>query len=355
VGERVDRCGLAGFGLGKIGSIDRGFDCHIVSYAEIWWSDIVDTEVILAEEQAMKNGRAVIEDEENSLRNGISSFRRFVLLAALLSVAAAAETPKLTFTFTTIKVRGAQSTAIYGVNNGGAMVGSYVGGGGVRHGFRLVNGKVKKIDDPNGTDTYCFGINKHGSIVGWYTNSTSHNAQGFLYEKGKYTDISPANSTGSQAIGINDNGDINGNFGDSSGAGHGFLLKGGTYTTIDVPGAAFTLGGGINNADVLTEVWLDSSFNAESSLYDGSNFTTINIPGEASSSAGGISNGGDVVFSWEGATNTYGGALLHGGKYYKFHVPGGDHTFGYGINDHHVVVGAYTNQKGVLKGYSATY
>ena len=27
--------GSAGVGLGKIGSIDRGFDCHIVSYAEI--------------------------------------------------------------------------------------------------------------------------------------------------------------------------------------------------------------------------------------------------------------------------------------------------------------------------------
>jgi hypothetical protein len=105
----------------------------------------------------------------------------------------------------------------------------------------------------------------------------------------------------------------------------------------------------------MTEVWLDSTFDAESSTYDGSTFTTINVPGEPDTSAGGISNHGDVVFSWEGTTDTYGGALLHAGKYYKFHVPHGDRTFGYGINDKHVVVGAYTDKNGVLKGFSATY
>ena len=72
---------------------------------------------------------------------------RIVLLLAMFSVAAAAaESPKLTFKFTTIKIKGAQSTAIYGINNAGAMVGSYVDSGGVRHGFKMVNGKVKNID-----------------------------------------------------------------------------------------------------------------------------------------------------------------------------------------------------------------
>jgi probable HAF family extracellular repeat protein len=287
------------------------------------------------------------------MRHVSLSLGRFVLLLALLS-AAAAETPKLIFKFKTIKVAGAQSTGVYGINNAGAMVGSYVDSGGLRHGFRLSGGKVVTIDDPNGTDTYCFAINKAGSIVGYYTTS-SHSAQGFLYQKGKFSDISPAGSTGSQALGINDHGDINGNFGDSKGS-HGFLLKGGTYTTQDVPGAAFTLGGGINNAGLMTEVWLDSAFNSESSLYNGKTYKTINIPGEADSDAGAINNLRDIVYSWENSSgDTYGGALRHGGKFYKFHVPGGDRTFGYGINDHHVVVGAYTDQNGVLSGFSATY
>jgi len=293
--------------------------------------------------------------EEKSMRHCSFRLGRFLLILALLSVAAAAETPKLTFKFTTIKVKGAQSTAIYGVNNAGAMVGSYVDSSGVRHGFMLSGGKVTKLDDPKGTDTYCFAINKAGSIVGYYATS-SHNAQAFLYQKGKFSDISPSGSTGSQALGINDHGDINGNFGDSSGVSHGFLLKGGTYTTLDVPGAQDTLGGGINNAGLMTEVWLDSTFSSESSLYNGKTYKTINVPGEPNSDAAAINNLGDIVYSWEGSGDTYGGALrLHGGKFYKFHVPKGDRTFGYGINDHSVIVGAYTDTNGVLSGFSATY
>src|SRR5271167_340710 len=109
------------------------------------------------------------------MRNGIA---RCGLLLAALSVAAVAESPKLTFTFTTIKVPGAQSTAIFGINNAAVMVGSYVDKSGVRHGFRLSGGKVKKIDDPSGTDTYCFGVNKGGAIVGYYATA-NHNAQAF--------------------------------------------------------------------------------------------------------------------------------------------------------------------------------
>src|ERR1700686_2911915 len=199
----------------------------------------------------------------------------------------------------------------------------------------------------------CFATNKAGAIVGYYATS-EHNAQAFLYAKGKFADISPTGSTGSQALGINDHGDINGNFADSQGS-HGFLLKGGKYTTLDVPGSQGTLGGGINNAGLMTEVWLDSSFNSESSLYNGKTYKTINVPGEPDSDAAAIDNLGDIVYSWEGSGDTYGGALRHSRKFYKFHVPKGDRTFGYGINDHKVIVGAYTDNNGILSGFTATY
>jgi probable HAF family extracellular repeat protein len=288
------------------------------------------------------------------MRDGRLHLVCLALMLALLSAGAAAESPKLAFTFKKFVIPGAQSTAIFGINNAGAIVGSYVDSGGVRHGFRRVGGKVTTLDDPNGTDTYCFGINKAGAIVGYYATST-HTAQAFLYQKGKFTDIGPAGSTGSQAIGINDHGDVNGNFGDSKGS-HGFLLKGGKYSTLDVPGAQNgTLGGGINNAGLMTEVWLDSSFNSHSSLYNGKTYKTIDIPGEPDSDSGGISNLRDIVYSWEGSGDTYGGALRHKGKYYKFSVPKGDRTFGYGINDHNTIVGAFTTQTGVLEGFLATY
>src|ERR1700731_2348572 len=125
--------------VGKIGSIDRGSGSHIVSFAD--------------------------SGKENFMR-------RFALFLLLLSLPAAAQTPGLKFKFKTIKVPGAQSTAIFGVNNAGAMVGSYVDSGGVRHGFKLSAGKATKIDDPKGTDTYCFAINKASAIVGYYATSS---------------------------------------------------------------------------------------------------------------------------------------------------------------------------------------
>jgi hypothetical protein len=122
-----------------------------------------------------------------------------------------------------------------------------------------------------------------------------------------------------------------------------------------VPGAQETLGGGINNAGLMTEVWLNSTFSSESSLYNGKTYKTINVPGEPNSDAAAINDLGDIVYSWEGTGDTYGGALRHAGKVYKFHVPKGDRTFGYGINDHNVIVGAFTDDNGVLSGFSATY
>jgi hypothetical protein len=99
---------------------------------------------------------------------------KFLFVATLVLTfvfVATAETP-LSFRYKTIKVKGAQSTAIFGVNNAGVMVGSYVDSGGVRHGFRLSRGKVSTIDDSKGMDTYCFAIDKAGTIVGYYVTST---------------------------------------------------------------------------------------------------------------------------------------------------------------------------------------
>jgi hypothetical protein len=35
-------------------------------------------------------------------------------------------------------------------------------------------GKVENIDDPNGTNAICFGINSTNQIVGVYTNSSGN-------------------------------------------------------------------------------------------------------------------------------------------------------------------------------------
>jgi probable HAF family extracellular repeat protein len=287
---------------------------------------------------------------EESMKSCSGNIGRLLVLVLLVAVATAAVAP-VTFTFKTESFPGATDLEIFGVNNSQVGVGSYQDAQGVRHGFMASGQRLTKIDDPNGVTTYCFAINNLGAIVGYYVTSTFV-GQAFLYQNGSFTDIGP---TGSQALGINDNGDITGNFGDANGV-HGFLLKGGTFTTIDVPGASFTLGGGINNAGIMTEVWLDSEGNAASSVYTGTKFILANVPGAESSSAGAISNSNDIVYSWEDSNDGYHGAVYHAGKFYNFDDPNGARTYGYGINDHLIIVGAY-RLPGTLNntGYGAAY
>ena len=84
------------------------------------------------------------------------------LLLAILpfaAVALALDAPKLTFKFTTVQVKNAQDTRVYGVNNAGVMVGQYIDSAGVAHGMTLVGNKVTTLDDPSGSSTFCYAIN----------------------------------------------------------------------------------------------------------------------------------------------------------------------------------------------------
>jgi hypothetical protein len=102
----------------------------------------------------------------------------------------AADTPKLTFTFTKANVPGAMQTGPSGINNAGVMVGGYVDKNSVSHGYILNGKKLTTLDDPKamaGT-TVPENLNPNGaiSVVGVYNNS-SGNTVGFLYKNGKYT------------------------------------------------------------------------------------------------------------------------------------------------------------------------
>jgi probable HAF family extracellular repeat protein len=218
--------------------------------------------------------------------------------------------------------------------------------------FKLSNGKPTNIDDPGGTLTRPSGINKSGVIVGSYTKSGR--LQAFLYEGRKFSDIGPSGSTASGAFGINDQQEITGEFVDSSGSEHGFLLKAGKYTTLDVPGGTFTEAYGINNSGTITLMWGNSSGRVESSIYRNSKYTTIDVPGATSSFAHSIDSAGDVIFTWLDSSGNFHGALLRSGKYYDFEDPNGN-SAGNGINDHHVIVGAYLIATQAFGGYRATY
>ena len=80
---------------------------------------------------------------------------------------------------------GGSDTQAFGINGKNQIVGSYLDGSGVMHGFVLTNpmGPVshwQSIDDPNGVgSTLVNGINAAGDLVGFYTDAAG-NTDGML-------------------------------------------------------------------------------------------------------------------------------------------------------------------------------
>jgi len=275
--------------------------------------------------------------------------------------ASAGDAPKLTFTFTKANIPGALQTYTYGVNNAGVMVGSYRDKSS-EHGYILNGKKLTKLEDPKGQpgSTIAYSLNPNGaiSVVGVY-NTASGTTVGFLYKNGKYTDIpGPTGTRQSSANSINDAGAIVGSYVDSNDVMHGFLLKGEKYTTLHAPGATEgTAAMGIN-AQGWIVLYGYTSTGATSALTknNGKTYTPINVPGAIASFASDLNSAGDVVYEWLDSSHEAHGALLQAAKYYKFDYPKAVFTYGGGINDKSTIVGWYQiSNTGAVSGYKATY
>jgi uncharacterized membrane protein len=290
---------------------------------------------------------------------GMMKICKSVLLAVFVLVfviaATAAEAPTLTFKFKTVRVPGALTTTVGGINDVGAMVGNYLAkAGGNPNGFLFSAGKWTHINHPKGSSTICKNINSSGAIVGNYQNS-KNTQLGFVYQKGKFADIpGPAGAKSSQANGINGKGAIVGSYQDSKGL-HGFRLTGKTYKTLNVPNSTATIATGINDKGYIVLYWQDEAGNSESSIWNGKTYKTIDVPNATNSMAMDLNNADDVVFQWFDAQFHPHGALLHDGKYYTTDYPNSQGTYGMGINNKKTLVGFYVPDNDYQGGFIATY
>ncbi len=143
-----------------------------------------------------------------------------------------------------------------GINDSGAVVGSYVDSNGAQHGFLLVGSTLTTLNPP-GTDSLgtAWGINNAGVITVYGANSSRTYLSFTTADKGTtYTPFhAPGEgSTGTAIHGINNNGDIIATVFDTSGNRHGVLYKGGNYYTFDDPnGVGSTRADGLNDMDVM--------------------------------------------------------------------------------------------------------
>jgi uncharacterized membrane protein len=81
--------------------------------------------------------------------------------------------------FTMLEFPGCVFTQALGLNNDGMVVGSYVDGAGVTHGFLhdVATGLYQSISDPNAVGpagTVINGINDNGQFVGFFTDANGN-------------------------------------------------------------------------------------------------------------------------------------------------------------------------------------
>ena len=163
--------------------------------------------------------------------------------------------------FTTIDVpfAGSKGTFVYSINNSGEIVGSWSDGG-ISQGFTLIGGTYTSFNYPGATYTFAEDVNNNGDIVGVYISPDSNGNQGYLLSGGTYTSIEVPGAVDTEAIAINDAGVIVGvYFTSDPSLTQGFVLSGGVYTTLTIPGEPYTFLDDINNNGVVLGNYQDAA------------------------------------------------------------------------------------------------
>jgi hypothetical protein len=294
---------------------------------------------------------------------------------------------------------GALATVPDGPTPTGTIVGFYLDGNFVAHGFlRSPNGEFTAFDAPGaGTmtnnpvpgvfaGTFPLGINPFGMVVGYYNddNLVSHcfirTADGTITTfDAPGADTKPADQAGSQLTGINPLGTTVGLYIGSNFIGHGFLRSpSGHFTSFDAaPGSVFTFPNGpINLEGTLVGFYEDAAprFHAfvrdpdgkltffdppgagDTGPYQGTIFS-YNFTPDGNEVAG-LNDLGAVAATYLDANNVYHGFLRSpDGKFTSFDAPGADTTgdlngtFPFVINDLGVIVGIYTDTNFLPHGF----
>jgi hypothetical protein len=208
----------------------------------------------------------------------------------------------------------------------------------------LIQGKtITPISDPNGTVTYCYGINPAGTIVGYYENS-NNTAVGFTYSGGTWTDFSlPNGAPGPLPLAISPSGLITGYYYQNSEP-FGFVLKGKKVTTFQIAGMTNIFPDGINNAGEVSIQAMDGSGNLHCFMKVGAGFTELTYPGATTTVCNGIDRTGLIVGHYiDAASNEHGFVYdPSNSSYTTIDVPGAAATSILGTDsDGRTLVGLY--------------
>jgi 6-phosphogluconolactonase (cycloisomerase 2 family)/uncharacterized membrane protein len=213
-------------------------------------------------------------------------------------------------------VLGTNYSEAFKINSHGDIVGQYAGNNGLFHGFLLRNGNLTTLSFPGASDTYAFGINNSGIVVGYWDLLNSVGGvvayHGFMWKAGVFQQVDFPGSVDSSILGINVHGDFVGSWdsGIHSPIAHGFICSSKQCTSFDVPvaGATLTQPDDINANGQIAGAYVDGGL-IHAFLIDGKNFTSLDFPGATSTVAWGINTAGQIVGTYHNADGSVHGFL----------------------------------------------
>src|SRR5262249_7580768 len=135
---------------------------------------------------------------------------------------------------------GTDYSEAFKINDRGDVVGQYIGDDGFFHGFLLSKGVVTTLDFPAASDTYAFGINASGLVVGYWDILDAQGnplaLHGFTWKDGAFSEVNFRGSADTVVLGINAEGDYVGEWDSdiTSPTGHAFVYSDGHFTSFDV-------------------------------------------------------------------------------------------------------------------------
>ena len=231
----------------------------------------------------------------------------------------------------------------YGINNQGQVVGYWTETNGARA-FLYSAGTVTDLGSLGGTNQYALSINSSGQIVGFA--SVTNGVRAFLYKNGALTNLGAMGGLNSYAYGINDSGQIVG-FIDTTNGARAYFYENGNSTNLGTLGGADSYAYGVNNSNLVVGSSMTASTATHAFLWQNGGLTNLNAlistnAGWVLNDARGINNAGKIV-GWGVTNNQEQAFLFNGGQVTKIGtLPGATNSFAFGINNSNQVVGAST-------------
>jgi probable HAF family extracellular repeat protein len=171
-------------------------------------------------------------------------------------------------TFTTVDRPLTAFNQLLGINTNGSVIAGYSStdptGMTMQHAFSLSGGTYTDINallptNTTGFNSQATGVNKVGTVVGFYQYNPGGDFSAFVDKNGAITSFQAPGSVSTQALGINDLGEIVGDYLDASGFMHGFLDSGGTFITLDPNGSTGTTINGINDQGIFVGFYVNGA------------------------------------------------------------------------------------------------